>query len=366
MEGTMRMRNPATPDARRHGLVVGTILLAALAGACEDTPTDPGEISEVFEPESRMGPVFRPGFLIGASHQHMSGVNSGYLFTVDRLTGDGTQLGPPLPGSGLALAFNPLTGRLYASLNDEDASWLAAVNPVTGEVDSIGPMIDPDGRTHQVKGMDFIVRTAGLQVAHGTPFATQRLFGVTSEGLLVRILLTTGEARVVGDLGLDICDSTCFGATTARDGTFYLLASCPLRQRLRLFTVDVEQAVATQIAEWSMPVHSVGLSIGPRGELLAVLDESLHVVDPVALTLSKVGDTGFWASAALAYVDQLARQCPCNAPGVNHGAYVRCVTRAAHEFRQQRLIRGAEEGALIAEAARSLCGHKPASMPTGG
>ena len=50
--------------------------------------------------------------------------------------------------------------------------------------------------------------------------------------------------------------------------------------------------------------------------------------------------------------------CPCDDPWRNHGAYVTCVVRAAHDFFRAGLITGKEKGEIISEAARSDCGKR--------
>lgn len=60
----------------------------------------------------------------------------------------------------------------------------------------------------------------------------------------------------------------------------------------------------------------------------------------------------------------LAQLCPCEGPSGttdpwrNHGQYVSCVAKTSKNFVELGLISGAQKGALVAEAAKSACGHK--------
>jgi hypothetical protein len=54
-------------------------------------------------------------------------------------------------------------------------------------------------------------------------------------------------------------------------------------------------------------------------------------------------------------IDQI---CPCDTPWKNHGAYVNCTSHAAGDFLSNGLISGDEMGAIVSEAAQSICGVK--------
>ena len=54
----------------------------------------------------------------------------------------------------------------------------------------------------------------------------------------------------------------------------------------------------------------------------------------------------------------IAQLCPCDNDWKNHGAFVKCTSHAASDFRDAGLIFDSERGLIVSEAAQSTCGKK--------
>jgi hypothetical protein len=102
--------------------------------------------------------------------------------------------------------------------------------------------------------------------------------------------------------------------------------------------------------------NALGLSIGPDGGLLGVINESLYRIDRTNGAATLIGNTGFAVLSGLAFVDEIDRLSPCGGPWQNHGEYVSSVAQITNDLHKAGIITGKQKGQLQAQAAQSDCG----------
>jgi hypothetical protein len=121
---------------------------------------------------------------------YAAGTN-GFFITIDPVTGAGTKigsLGTVEKGkitSGGDLAFDPRSGRLYASVqwgHHGPNDYLATIDPLNGAATIIG--------------------TIGFDQVHGLAFKDGNLYGVTDNQEFLRLDLLTGRGTMISNTGL--------------------------------------------------------------------------------------------------------------------------------------------------------------------
>jgi len=129
----------------------------------------------------------------------------------------------------------------------------------------------------------------------------ERLFGIGSQDQLLEFDTSTGQAEVVGELGIDIGNSglawdcthsTMYGADALHD---------------RIFEIDLETGQAMDVRAVDIPFENVGLEFDHRSGLLyASTQTKLYTIDPVT------GDTAFVGHLDAGNVDDLAWHPVCH------------------------------------------------------
>jgi len=183
------------------------------------------------------------------------GVNSSFpsssLYVINRLTGQGTLVGPSGTSGITGLAFHPVTGALFGMAGD--SSQLLAVNASTGVVTVVGPTVNTSD--------DVFIGNLAFRASDGALFMTALASSTLEIGVaLFRVEPATGYAAVVGDVGSDQYGN---GMTFDRDGTLLFSdMATPLGGKGTLYTLHTDTGVATPILPLTFegfpydPLHS--------------------------------------------------------------------------------------------------------------
>ena len=225
----------------------------------EDSDCD-GEVDEDSKPGWSL-------LTIDAKHDTVYTIDPGSAATepVCTLDIDGRINSLDVSEKGLAIAHN----------FDGDDS-LAILDPCAGTMIPLGP--------HGSNGIGGI--------AFGPD---DRLFGIGSKDQLIELDPTTGTARVVGELGIDIGNSglawdcttsTMYGADALND---------------TIFEIDLETGAAMEVQSVDVPFENVGLEYDRHtGLLYASTQTRLYTIDPVT------GHSDFVGHLDAGNVDDLA------------------------------------------------------------
>ncbi len=135
--------------------------------------------------------------------------NPGELYTLNPATGAMAQDIGPLTDSGgtnygvTGMAFNPVTGVLYASVDGKGPADLLSINPATARVTVVGPF-----------------NAGGLTMTDLAFTSAGQLYGISSTGgaNLYTINTATGAATEVGSSGLTFTEGG--GLAISLSGTF--------------------------------------------------------------------------------------------------------------------------------------------------
>ena len=149
---------------------------------------------------------------------------------------------------------------------------------------------------------------------------------------------------------------------TIDDGVFYFLSGSK-NFEVGLWTVDLDSGVATFVGLTGVTDSGIGLTVGPNGELLGVVNDKLYEIDRDTGGATLIGYIEVPLVSSLEFVDEIAIRCPSGkrSDGTdwkNHGDYVSCVALAASDFVDEGLINKKEMGGIVSEAARSNVGKK--------
>lgn len=228
-------------DAADPSTITGTVLISGL---------QPGE---------RVGSIdVRPGTgqLLALAVSDGAGADTGRLYSIDPLTGRATATGPALgtidDTARTVIDINPTVDRLrvVGSLDQN-----LRVNPNNGALAATDTPLAPGGE--QVVGIAY-----DRNVAAAAPGGLTTLFGITSDGDLVRIggvdgtpSPNAGAVTTVGSLGADP-DDDLVGFDIAADGTAF--ASMAVGGTTRLYRIDLVTGAATVVEEIGNGLVDVG------------------------------------------------------------------------------------------------------------
>ena len=161
--------------------------------------------------------------------------NIGWLWTIDKVTGDMTLIG----GSGgnlNGLAYDPATGNMYGASSDN----LYAIDMSNGEQTLIGPF-----------------NTGGIMI--GIAFDGEgRLYGENLDDNLYSINTVTGAAALIGPFGIDIN----YAQDMAYDITWDVLyLAAYIAGGGALYTCNVTTGTATYVGTFQGPAEITGFAI---------------------------------------------------------------------------------------------------------
>lgn len=271
-----------------------------------------------------------PSSLIAVANH--GATDTGTLLRIDPHTGEAL-VAVPLASRITSLALDPTDAQLYGvkpvKQDGRSHGVLVRLNPLTGAIHDVGALLGPDGEETSVGGMSFT--------------SDGRLFGVQQKPAhLIEIDPATGSWTYAAPLPTNLGN---YGATFLGDDLYVLTAS-PLGSRL--LVVDPESTLAL-VGNPGTPGAGVGLTVGPDGGLLAVVEHTLFGIDPVDGASWPIAPIGLSNLGSLAYVDLLENACFCDADWLDRGSYVSCVAGAAP------LIQPAAPGQLVVQAIGSSC-----------
>lgn len=302
----------------------------------------------------------RPGRLLAANNNDCRSIPTcdendplhlkGIFLELDPSTGTGTQIGV-ISHSAPSLAFSERTGQLYGSMTVLNLpipaeSQLNLVDPETAATTFIGVI-----RNAMDEAIEYGVAAMAFS-ADGSLYGIDR----RSSSLLL-IDPSTALAMPVGSgLGFPVKGN----GGTIDDGVFYLLSGTR-NFEVELYTVDLTTGLAYPVGGTGVQDSGIGLTVGPSGELLGVINDKLYGIDPFSGAATVIGDIGVPLVSSLEFIDEIALQCPCdNRAGGgnwrNQGEYVSCVAGVANHLKKAGMISGSEKGDIVSEAAQSECG----------
>ncbi len=291
--------------------------------------------------------LVRPGTLLATTNNccNVNGApnGTGTLIAIDPETGNATQIAL-LDDPSVSLAFSHHDGQLYASLTvvtDKARSQLSIIDPANGDIDPIGVIRDAGN------GTEYLV--AAMGVDHDGV-----LYAISTTERLLRLNTSTAEAKVVGSLCIEVVNMVF----TLADGVFYLFGRKlpPQGGEVTLYSVNLASGASTEIGGTGIFDNALGLSVGPDGSLLGVINDSLYRISRTTGLATLIGSTGFDVLSGLSFVDEIDRLCPCAGPWKNHGEYVSCVAEVSRDLHAAGIITGKQKGQIQAQAAQSECG----------
>lgn len=244
--------------------------------------TDPasGERAEIHVPAS-------PGARVGYDARLVASRNDGALFTVDLTTGFATpRCVGTLPAGATEIEFDPRTGTVWV----QPPGLGFVVEPYALDTCSVsGPAIDVGAA---MNGLEFI----------GDELYGVGITGPCAASSLYRIDVDAGTTTLVGATGLDVPIAGL--AFDPASGLVYGVTGCTSASGSDLVTVDLATGEALVVGSLGVALGSIAL--GPDGVLYGVGNNqnggNFYRIDPVSASVALVGNTGTAGLTGLALV----------------------------------------------------------------
>jgi hypothetical protein len=274
-------------DCNSNGVLDECDISAGTSEDCDEN-SRPDECDIILSAELRLLALARFG-----------ATNNPQLYTIDPATGEPSDVlelllfgEVPFVNGGTSLAVDPLTGLLYAVLDNGDGpGYLTIINPLGGLVAFIFPQLresiadiafGPDGTLYAVAGN-----------SSGNPepvlLTINKFTGLISQ---TEVQLPAGRGQ---SLAADLGENLLYHAATP-----FPSGQIPNPSAL-LTTIDLtDLAATTQTLNTTQRFNAI--THGPDGELYAYAGSALYVINPASGAVSLVGAAEIAGIAGMAFL----------------------------------------------------------------
>lgn len=230
--------------------------------------------------------------------------NPGAVVSLDPNTGNGTILGTPFGGVGLAGVAASPNGRVFAvtGFAPDGTNHLIEIDPFTGAlINDIGSLLDSGGDPCAINDLSYRPGTGTLfaMAANNNNFGTNCGIGGSTGGYLLTINTVTAQYTVIGrDPGLG---NNSGGITFASDGTLYFTPGWNTVGNLHTLDTATGNILTTVALSQLLGFH--GLEIDPTTGIMyaslpmddnccQALNNNIYTIDPTNGNVSLLGTPG--------------------------------------------------------------------------